>query len=329
MEVVFKLVTKKIEALTVSTNVSKILKDTEVKSPKRKITVEKALEILNRQMKINGIRERTLKDYNLIFNQFAEFNNVTYLEEFTSQSIYDWLDSMDVSKVTKKNRLKYVKAMLTKCYDNGWFENRFWNTIQIRIERTIKDGAKQNDLNVLLSLLDTSTFIGLRDAVAVLTLFRTGVRINTLGQIQESHIDFEDKTLCLTGDIMKNHKILKLPLDDQLLELYKILIEQNQKVRRHYKQKNDFLFITIKGESVMGKATSNSIAKQLYKYSKRYNLPNINAHSIRRAYAKDLLDKGASVALISKALGHSSLDTTTQYLDLEVDEVANNLRDFL
>lgn len=171
MEVVFKLVTKKIEALTVSTNVSKILKDTEVKSSKRKITVEKALEILNRQMKINGIRERTLKDYNLIFNQFAEFNNVTYLEEFTSQSIYDWLDSMDVSKVTKKNRLKYVKAMLTKCYDNGWFENRFWNTIQIRIERTIKDGAKQNDLNVLLSLLDTSTFIGLRDAVAVLTLF--------------------------------------------------------------------------------------------------------------------------------------------------------------
>ena len=46
-------------------------------------------------------------------------------------------------------------------------------------------------------------------------------------------------------------------------------------------------------------------------------------------HAKSLLEKGASVALISKALGHSELAVTTQYLDLDVEDVANNLRDFL
>lgn len=321
------MVTKKVKALTVNNDVSGLLKN--VESSKQKIKVEKALSVVNRQMMINGIRERTIKDYNLSFNKFVEFNDITHLEQIDAQSIYDWLDSMNVSPVTKKNRLKFIKAMLTKCFDNGWFDNKFWNNIQIRIDRTVKNGAKENDLNILLSLLDTSSFIGLRDAVAILTLYRTGVRINTLGQIEESHIDFENKTLCLTGDIMKNHKILKLPLDEQLLELYKVLIEQNKQVRKHYKQSNNFLFITVKGESVTGKATTNSIAKQLYKYSMRYNLSNINAHAIRRAYAKNLLGKGASIALISKALGHSSLDTTTQYLDLEVDEVANNLRDYL
>ncbi|MDZ5713549.1 tyrosine-type recombinase/integrase [Jeotgalibacillus haloalkalitolerans] len=58
-------------------------------------------------------------------------------------------------------------------------------------------------------------------------------------------------------------------------------------------------------------------------------MKNINAHAIRRAYAKNLLSKGASVALISKALGHSDLSVTTQYLDLSVEEVVTNLRAYI
>ncbi len=48
----------------------------------------------------------------------------------------------------------------------------------------------------------------------------------------------------------------------------------------------------------------------------------------QRAYEKSLYDRGANIALISKALGHSDLAVTT-HLDIEVDEVAENLRDFL
>lgn len=77
------------------------------------------------------------------------------------------------------------------------------------------------------------------------------------------------------------------------------------------------------------KSSNCAISKQLNKYAKRYGLKNINAHAIRRAYAKSLLEKGASVALISKALGHSDLAVTTQYLDLDIEDVANNLREFL
>lgn len=177
--------------------------------------------------------------------------------------------------------------------------------------------------------MDTSTFIGLRDAVAILALYKTGVRIRTLGKIKESHIDFENKMLNLDGSIMKNHNYLKLPLDDHLIELFKVLIEQNEKIREYYKQENELLFITQKGTSINSKSTNNAISKQLNKYSKRYDLNNINAHAIRRAYAKNLYDKGANVALISKALGHSDLAVTTQYLDIGVDEVADSLRDYL
>lgn len=77
------------------------------------------------------------------------------------------------------------------------------------------------------------------------------------------------------------------------------------------------------------KSSNCAISKQLNKYAKRFELENINAHAIRRDYAKNLLNKGASIALISKALGHSDLAVTTQYLILDIEEVEINLRNFL
>lgn len=137
-------------------------------------------------------------------------------------------------------------------------------------------------------------------------------------------------SLNLDGSILKNHKFLKLPIDQELAELYKVLIKQNDKIRGYYKMENTNIIITQNGLPINNSKTSNNaISKQLNKYSKRFGLEDINAHAIRRGYAKKLLDAGASIAIISKALGHSDLGVTTQYLDLDVEEVATSLRDYL
>ncbi|MGD7007702.1 tyrosine-type recombinase/integrase [Metabacillus sp. 84] len=291
--------------------------------------LESVMQIIIQQMTVSGYRDRTMRDYVTYMEQFRKATNVEYLEDITTDKIYLWLNSMAVSNQTKLTRLKCLKAILGKCFNNGWFSSKFWHGINIKVDKQVKKGAKKDDVMVLLSLLDLNTFIGLRDAVAVLTLYRTGIRINTLGQLQEKHIDFDNKVLCMEGTILKNHKILKLPLDDELLHLLKVLINQNNKIRAYYGQKNSYLFIGYKGTSLNTKSTNNAISKQLNKYAKKYGLKNINPHALRRGYAKTLLEKGANLALISKALGHSNLAVTTQYLDLDVEEVANNLRGFL
>ncbi|EIT85389.1 site-specific tyrosine recombinase XerD [Fictibacillus macauensis ZFHKF-1] len=291
--------------------------------------LDSVMQIIIQQMTVSGYRERTMRDYVTYMEQFRKATNVEYLENITTDSIYLWLNSMAVSNQTKLTRLKCLKAILGKCFNNGWFSSKFWHGINIKVDKQVKKGAKKDDVMVLLSLLDLNTFIGLRDAVAVLTLYRTGVRINTLGQLQERHVDFDNKVLCMEGTILKNHKILKLPLDDELLHLLKVLINQNNKIRAYYGQKNSYMFIGYKGTSLNTKSTNNAISKQLNKYAKKYGLNNINPHALRRGYAKTLLEKGANLALISKALGHSNLAVTTQYLDLDVEEVADNLREYL
>lgn len=296
----------------------------------RSISISDALETVYQQMRISGNRPRTIESYKYIFNQFVDMTLLKYVDEITVDSIYHYLDALQVSASTKLIRLKSVKAVLSKFFDNGWIKEKFWNNIHIKIDKEVKKGTKGTDIEKLLKVIDQSTFIGFRDAAAIRVMYTTGIRIRTLGELKERHIDFENFHLNLDGSTLKNHKYLKLPINEDVAAILKILIRLNKGIRTHYGTDNKNVFITQNGMPMNSSKSSNcAISKQLNKYSKRFNLPNVNAHAIRRGYAKNLLEKGASVALISKALGHSDLSVTTQYLDLDVEEVATNLRNYL
>lgn len=80
----------------------------------------RALEIIYQQMRIARNRIRTIESYDYIINQFIQFNKLEYVEDITTDSIYRYLDSIDVSKQTKLIRLKSIKAVLGKFHNNGW-----------------------------------------------------------------------------------------------------------------------------------------------------------------------------------------------------------------
>lgn len=214
--------------------------------------------------------------------------------------------------------------------ENGWIKERFWKTIKIKVDKTIKKPSEESELRILLSLLDKTTYAGFRDSVAILLIYKTGIRITTLGLLEEKHIDFTNKVLSLTGDIMKSHRALKLPLDDDMCSLLRQLIEINQELRNEFCEKNTYIFLTSMATPIKNTVSpSNLIAKNLWKYSKRYGLKNVNAHSIRRLYAQNLVKKGANINLVSHALGHNNLQTTSRYLYLDEEVVAKNLREYL
>ena len=101
----------------------------------------------------------------------------------------------------------------------------------------------------------------------------------------------------LDGSTLKNHKFLKLPIDEELAEMLKMLIKLNEGIRTYYVKDNRNFFILQNGLAMNTSKSSNcAISKQLNKYAKRFGLENINAHAIRRAYDKRLYDKGASIA---------------------------------
>lgn len=211
------------------------------------MTIQYALDTAFQQMRVGGNRERTINSYEYIFRQFAEVTQLKYIEDITVNSIYLYLDSLKVSRETKLIRLKSVKAVLSRFHNNGWIQRKFWAGIQIKIDKKVKTEAAEGDIDKLISLVDQSTFIGFRDIVAIVTMYKTGIRIRTLGELQEHHIDIDNMYLNIDGSAMKNHKNLKLPIDDDLAQLFKTLIHMNNGIRSYYDIENRYIFITQNG----------------------------------------------------------------------------------
>jgi site-specific recombinase XerD len=325
---------KKKSILTINDDLSDIFASPSVaevvtKMNPDRVTIKKALSTITRQMEISGNRSRTISDYNLHVEHFAKITRLTYVDEITSDHLYEWLASMDVSPQTKLTRVKCLKAFLSRCFDNGWVTARFWKKVNVKVDSNVKEGASERDIKVLLSVLDLSDFVQLRDATAALLMYKTGLRINTIVHLENKHIDFAEKLLRLDGAIMKNHQQLLLPFDHTLHRLLSILTKHNDAIRREYGMSNQYVFITKQGGIISNSPSHNNIQKRLNKYAKSYGLKNINPHALRRGFAKSLLDKGANITDISRALGHSNLAVTSKYLHLDKEEVAENLRKYL
>lgn len=293
------------------------------------ITVVDALGIVLKQMKTTGYRERTLYDYDIQISHFIKITGVTSLSEITVSHIYVWLESMKVSNATKLTRLKCLKAFFNRCHKLGWFSTQFWSTVKIKVDRQIKEGATEKDVNALLGLLDLKDFFQLRDATAILTMYQTGIRVGTITKITEDHIDLESQVFQIPGAIVKNREELILPFDDVLTRLFTVLFKQNAIIRRNNCVRNKLVFITRQGGSCQATQMNNHIGKRIAIYAKRFNLENINPHALRRGFAMNLRKKGANISLISKALGHGDLSVTTQYLYYDKQQVAEDLRKFL
>jgi integrase/recombinase XerD len=324
--------TKKKRSLNVQADLSEIFVNEQTKHKRiysDGFTVDKALSAVIRQMKAAGLRERTISDYEIYVNDFVEKTGVRVLNEITVDDVYAWLSSMNVSNQTKLTRLKCLKAFFNRCFNNGWLENKFWSSIRIKVDNPVKEGATDREINILLSMLDLTDFVQLRDATAILLMYQTGIRVGTLARLENKHVNLEANLLKIDGGIIKNHESIFLPFDDVLARLLNVLIQQNDLVRRDNKVKNELIFITTKGTTVVSSPTNNVITKRLNKYAREFGLKNINPHALRRGFAKNLLKKGANIALISKALGHSDLAVTTRYLHLDKNEVAENLRKYL
>jgi site-specific recombinase XerD len=144
------------------------------------ILISIALDLITSYMKVSGNRRRTISDYVLHEEHFRSVTNVQYVADIIADTIYQWVERMNVSNQTKLTRLKCLKAFLSRCFDNHWIEMKFWKTINIKVDQKVKEGTTEHDVNVLLSLLDLGTFVQLRDAVAVLVMYKTGIRINTI-----------------------------------------------------------------------------------------------------------------------------------------------------
>lgn len=162
--------------------------------------------------------------------------------------------------------------------------------------------------------VDRSTFYGKRDFVVVLLAAELGIRSSDIIRLKMSDIHWERNTIEFVQ--YKTKTFNQLPL----LENIKYALIDYIKNERP-KTNSDYIFIGIKNG---GKPLTNSCLHQaVSKYFKKANTDiserKHGPHAMRHSLASAMLHNNTPMYVIKETLGHSNINTTRMYLNIDID----------
>lgn len=132
------------------------------------------------------------------------------------------------------------------------------------------------------------------DNLLVGLVLSTGLRAETLVQLEKQHVDFETSTLRIPAKIMKAGRNHDVPLRNDLVVLIAGLDGRR----------------LFEGYASNAKALSYRFNKIL----KRAGLKLRGLRTGRRTFATTMLRKGADLRMVQDLLGHRNISTTSRYL---------------
>ena len=169
---------------------------------------------------------------------------------------------------------------------------------------------EREQVEKLISSVDTKNEEGLRDRAILELLFSTGLRVSELVSLNQDKINLERREFGIIGKGQKQRIVFVSESAAHWLHEYQ------------GKRKDNFkpLFIRYSGkvdEEVGGekmRLTARSIERIVKKYVRQSRLPvDATVHTLRHSFATDLLTNGADIRSVQEMLGHKNIATTQIY----------------
>ena len=162
-------------------------------------------------------------------------------------------------------------------------------------------------IQLLFSLPNIDTPLGLRDRVIMELFYSSAMRLSELAQLNEVDIDYDRLCIKLKG---KGRKERVVPITPNAVGWIQQLLQHPEYKRCPIKQQKQALFLNRFGVRI----TPRSIDRIFSKHLKASGLSqNITPHTIRHTIATHWLENGMDLKTIQILLGHKVLETTTIY----------------
>lgn len=229
-------------------------------------------------------------------------------------------------KTFEGNAVKYVGTILyvfrnylSFLYDRGYTARDLAPMLpKARVPRngTIPYGWSKSDIQKLLGVIDRNDPKGKRDYAMLLIAIRLGLRIGDIRNLKQTAINWQRNTINLI--MSKTGQLIELPL---LKDIGWAIIDYLQNGRPN--TTSDCLFVRHRAPfNAIGGI--GSFTKELHRYIVKAGLdvpknkPH-GMHSLRNALAGNMLEIQTPLPIISEALGHQSVNTTSIYLKIDVE----------
>ncbi len=280
---------------------------------------------------IKGVSPHTVKAYRDAFKLLmpfaAKYHGIKIeslrLEHVSSDLILSFLNQLEKERKnqagTRNNRLAAIKSFAKMI--------RFVYPQQKELAGTILNIPQKRSLKPLVGFLyneeilkvfgsvDIKSKEGFRDYALLHLLYDSGARASEIADLHLDYFNPEQKTMAILGK-GKRFRLVKLePRTAQLLQLY---IKQYRIAPKPSYQHR--LFINQRGEGLTRHGIYRICKKYLSMVLPAKRLKTISpVHSFRHSRAMDLLYQGEAITDIKNHLGHDNVQSTTLYLQLDLN----------
>jgi len=237
-------------------------------------------------------------------------NDLTQIEEITQKPLIQ-LDTMAVfsalnsykNKRTLNRKLSSVNSFFDFCYKKEFTQET--NKIHLsKIPKKLPQFLSFGEIQNALTLIDKTTWVGLRDYALILFLYATGARISECLEVKKE--DIEEEWLHIRH--AKGDKERMVPVATVALNAIKTYLLEAP-------FEKEFLWMNYKG-SQLSRISA-------YKTTKKYL--GVSPHILRHSYATSLIAGGADLRVVQELLGHASLLTTQIYTHIQRQDLKDTV----
>ncbi len=203
------------------------------------------------------------------------------------------------NKRTLNRKLSAINAFFDFCYKSQFSDAKTKYKFA-KIPKLLPKFVSFRDIQTALSLVDRSSWLGLRDYALIMFLFASGARISECLALKRE--DMEDGWLYIRH--AKGEKERIVPIAKVAMDAINAYMNEKPKESEH-------IWCNYKGD-----ALSRISA---YKITQKYL--GVSPHVLRHSYATSLITGGADLRVVQELLGHASLLSTQIYTHIQKQDL--------
>jgi site-specific recombinase XerD len=215
-----------------------------------------------------------------------------------------------------------IRAFWSWLLDEGYITSNPMTNLKLpRTPRKVISTFSQEQIQKMLSALDTKSSHGFRNYTMILLLLDTGIRLSELIGLEMDDIDFLQSFILVKG---KGNKERVVPFGSQVRRTLRRYIT-------HFRPEPDSprtneVFLTEDGLPMKPRA----VQSMLLRLSRKAKMSGVrlNPHRFRHSFATQYLVAGGDIFSLQKILGHSSLEVVRMYVNLITSDILQQHRKF-
>lgn len=265
--------------------------------------------------------ERTISSYKqdlVLFELFIKSVDITLeLATVDRDVIRMWVVSMMESgeaATTVNRKLSTLRTLYKYLKARGIVEQTPIKGVKgPKISKPLPQFVRDSEMNAILDDGNNdNSYLAVRNRSILALFYETGIRLAELISLNNVDVDFDSRTLKVTGKRDKQRIIpFGVGLANQLKEYMQIRDAEFDT------KDNEALFLNIKGGRIPRHQVYHLVKDALALSSVEKKSP----HVLRHTFATSMLNNNAELGAVKELLGHNSLATTEIYVHMTFQEL--------